>query len=122
MELGPRQIAWVEALESGNYIQGKRSLCDEIELSTSESPLKFSYCCLGVAKRLVLGDEYEFKLNEVRLDYETTEYYGFHGDLGETLAPNRKSLSELNDDSNFSFKAIAGKIRRNPEYYFTEPK
>ena len=112
MELGPNQLKWVEALESGDYIQGDMSL-----LKDSND----KYCCLGVAEEIfgqtcvLRGDCYSFG-PEMDTAYSTQLAIN---NLKMNNAGMMKAAS-LNDCENFTFKEIAKYIRDNPELFFTE--
>ena len=108
--LGPRQEAWLTALESGDYEQTAVVLCHEE-----------SYCCLGVACEL-MGD----LLERAHLHYngelsllprEARDYYGFRDHLGS--ASDGESCADMND-AGLLFAEIAATIRADPGNYFEE--
>lgn len=117
MELGPKQLKWIEALESGEYKQGTQLLRN----------LNDEYCCLGVACDLY-GVPWSKGLNyyhingiQNRLTDEVAEELKFYGCGGKHKDDDEnRALWMLNDCDDFTFKEIAQVIRNNPEHYFTE--
>lgn len=119
------QLAWLDALESGEYKQGEGCLRQEVASG------EFEYCCLGVAAEL-MGGEWErdyhmepFKLKGSNLlsslPYEMwleLKLYHNQGGVAAGQSEARKSLAYLND-SGYSFKEIAALLRTNPEKYFS---
>ena len=121
---------WVEALESGEYVQGRRVLHNEDD---------DTYCCLGVlcaiaeAEGVVqptgtfnayMGyDEEEdvafrndataYNGSYAALPKEVIEWSGIGDDLGRYVADDGsvETLSWLNDVQQFDFKAIANVIK-----------
>ncbi len=125
----PLQLAWIEALESGKYLQAKNRL-------TKISPE--SHCCLGVAcvvfekntgKELIkerveeLEGDSCISYNGLRgvLHDDVREELRLYGSDGVFLNDfkNLKSLAEMNDAGN-SHKQIAEYIRANPENVFRQ--
>jgi hypothetical protein len=106
-KLGPRQLAWVEALESGEYQQGKVKLHHNGK-----------YCCLGVAEVLRTGEANPL-FN--RLSWEAYEYLKLHDGIG-TIVGKRlhryRHLSSAND-AGVTHTEIAAFIRANPSAVFT---
>lgn len=116
MELGPNQLKWLEAMESGEYRQGFGVLYSTIESA---------YCCLGVAKKVLDLPEdsiycLEKSYREIGLKSSEGMFCQFvkkasadgDGDI------SYDSLVSLNDSEEFSFKDIAQIIRDNPENVF----
>lgn len=125
-KLGPNQIKWIEALESGNYKQDKSFLCR----TSSDDGNKY-YCCLGVACELFLGegivDEYDFSYSwqeeERFAPPKIIDILALRSRSGVALDVYKfEKLIALNDDFNKSFKEIAQILRENPEQYFMESK
>lgn len=100
-------MKWVEALRSGEYKQTKETLKD-----------CNGYCCLGVLCEISGIDRF------VREDL-ALRYDGKSGTLSERVkkwagmkdgngarSGLKKSLADLNDDSNYSFKRIANIIEK----------
>jgi hypothetical protein len=105
-KLGPNQLKWIEALESGEFQQTRRLMC-----------VSGKYCCLGVARKV--------------LNLKNTTKYSLglsFGELGLRSSDGRAnvlgadSLVALNDIEGLSFKEIATVLREDPSMYFTEPK
>ena len=124
---------WVEALRSGNYLQGKGRLC-----SVTEDDDKY-FCCLGVLCDLYerehsdmfgivqtiedMNDfDYDYDIkHEVSYDYSTLtlpqsvmEWSGIkHGDGTFTSdIEGETSLALLNDELELTFDEIANIIER----------
>jgi hypothetical protein len=104
---------WAEALESGQYQQGRERLRGR----TAEGDV---YCCLGVLGDLVSPERWE---PDVWGDEEDDVYacYSLDGDY-EHLSPRLRELtgldavtmrafSSMNDDDEMSFQDIAAHIR-----------
>lgn len=111
---------WIEALESGEYRQGKGSLCT-----------MGSYCCLGVLQSCVMGDvERQWDNSSSSLGLPSMEWLGRNKIQFARLGPdcrvmwdgeehgfNSPYLPDLGDtahganDSGISFKDIAAAIR-----------
>ena len=130
-ELGPKQLKWVEALESDKYQQGVGSLC---KLGPGNEP---RFCCLGVACD-VLGvlcdDGFTVRrygqsrddliapaelMDELALWSCHSSLQGAHKPfvMGEPL----NSLISANDNR-MPFKKIAQFIREHPEAVFSESR
>lgn len=121
-ELGPNQLKWIEALESGGYEQGIEMLCRNN-----------AYCCLGVGcevfaipsvtlsgRRKAYGRRNE--PNEA--PDELIELLGINGRCGELKLGQLKdeiSLTEANDHG-ATFSEIATFCREHPEAVFIEPR
>lgn len=97
---------WVNALESGQYKQGRLALSDDDN----------NYCCLGVGNKVC-------RLHESSNTVFVTTYYqlGLIDDCGCLTRhyDGYESLADLNDN-NYKFQTIAKLIRNNPELMFTE--
>ena len=117
--------AWLKALRSGKFKQGKKVLCDV----SGKTP---RYCCLGVA--CVVAQE----LNLLPIKKETEDGCVFFNDIVEVLANDitnavglrtangefydgagTSTLSRLNDEG-MSFKKIADIIESRPKGLFVE--
>lgn len=127
--LGPRQLALVEALESGKYQQYRSALRHVVD----------GYCCLGVACDIydateVDGTGWSSRDNEdndpeVRylgesayLPMSVMEWFGFRDHAGNSLNLGlMDSLIEMNDDG-VSFIEIAKVLRSHPHLYFKESR
>lgn len=110
-ELGPLQKTWVEALKSGKFKQGTKTL--KIPLDNGE----FSYCCLGVANEVCnLGEKHPDYLHDsfLKLGLRDNEGMPKSGISG-------KQLTVINDNGK-SFKDIAELLESDPEEYFSESK
>ena len=122
-EFNDFQLKWLEALESGKYLQGKQKLkCDIVG--------QYEYCCLGVGCDLLGLPEKTLECGTVIFEPET-EY-------ASNLAPRKlvnslrlkdrtgsidskeNSLVKMNDGLDLSFKDIAKFCRENPEKVFVE--
>lgn len=130
--LGPKQLQWVEALESGKYKQGQNKLKD---LSLTAP----TYCCLGVAceaLNLVETAHYDLCNTYQQLALHTSGGYiadEYQKTLEEfinheilrrekvTLEESFRSLVGLNDNLDLSFTEIAQIIRFAPKAFFTKP-
>jgi len=125
-KLGPNQIKWIEALESGNYAQGKRFL-----------NINNEFCCLGVACEIFgakkVGESkaqnYESSKGDVIFLTQcgapiiVVESLALASDLGcpTNESSSKMSLTSMNDLGK-SFKEIANTLRANPSAYFKEEK
>jgi hypothetical protein len=115
MELGPNQKRWIAALRSGEYKQGRFTLCHDDE-----------YCCLGVACD-VFGIPYEtesgvrfYSGNEIVLTVAVRDMLGLK-DVGGKV--NDEDMSEAlfyHNDNGYTFEQIADTMERFPEKYFKE--
>lgn len=147
MTLGPKQLQWIEALESGQYKQGVNYLC---RLDGGE-PM---YCCLGVGCEIfkipseegilwnhpcvLYGHSREGETSTdfareiglfdsngsavIHIPEEQREFFDFVAELrpDKVIAgPLNVMLTNLND-SRFTFKQIAQILRKFPQYYFSE--
>lgn len=102
-KLGPLQIAWLEALESGKYEQGHHYLKRDDR-----------FCCLGVLCDLAGSSHGDW---DVHLPDSLVEQYGFFTNYGEVDRGAHDSLVCMND-TGASFAQIAAFIRANPEKVF----
>lgn len=124
------RLRWVEALESGEFVQGMNSLC---HLPPRGSDAEACYCCLGVAGELFHRSGYARKViakNEVgdleacfELLNEDVPDVGEEGDfsfgylptaLAEALGMDiglQRRLAEMNDDEDADFREIARYLR-----------
>ena len=122
-ELGPRQLAFVEALESGKYRQGVSRLKREDDC----------HCVLGVACDLSqLGEWVPDHIGrpvyvvgnhnaDISLPESVRKYYRFVDSAGRATDHNSEtSLMSLNDTNELPFPEIAKILREHPEQYFTE--
>lgn len=105
--LGPNQIKWLEALESGRYEQCRGVLFNGT-----------GYCCLGVG-RSTLGRPLARNLMKV-LAAEDAYDLGLFGPSGASDDGQFK-LAKLNDDG-VSFQGIVAAIRENPRRYLRRAK
>lgn len=100
------QTKWLEALESGEYDQCKNQLYDKDR----------GYCCLGVAEKLRDPD---MRLLDHGSEIGTPSCHtrsklNLFSPTGFLKDPNYNSLTDLNDDHDFSFNDIAEYIRKEP--------
>jgi len=138
-KLGPKQTAWVEALESNKYIQGQNYL----KVVLKNKPTK--HCCLGVLceiEKLEQEEPYNPKgyvtfKDKDRISSksfthlpedlrEKYKFFGCGGDINGSFFEDPDDISpftslvDMNDDSRFSFKDIAAFIRKFPQVIFKE--
>lgn len=108
-------ILWADALESGNYIQGKNALNQNN-----------SFCCLGVLADIAsdLGivskgddgcgrttyDNEIFALTEI-----VKEWAGINSVSGDVFTADHNSLINMNDGEGCTFNEIAAVIRKDYE-------
>ena len=124
-EFSDFQLKWLEALESGEFKQGKNYLKQIVDGEPH-------YCCLGIGCQLL-------KLEEVKPESGSDDIVAFvdskvesnTSTAGERLMKvlkirdavgsmtNNSSLASMNDN-NVSFKDIAKFCRENPEKVFKE--
>lgn len=134
----PFQEAWLKALETGKYKQGKRRLA-----TRNKEKKTVGYCCLGVACE-VYRNLFPGKLKK---KYKTVKYPGYdddnrviYGDNEEQLYLPQELVSELGlfdhkgtpkqcslyqdlsrlNDNGKTHKEIAKIVRANPEKYFRQ--
>lgn len=125
---GPKQTAWLEALESGKYAQGRHLLKNGN-----------SYCCLGVLCEL---DQLKYDAESGEFEHGETlhnqflpgdywESVGLRGNAGnlkrevtwkdaEGLTDTIEALTDANDGAGWSFKDIAAYVRHDPHNVFTK--
>lgn len=114
----PHLVEWAAALESDEYEQAEGTLIRPGVVK------KLSYCCLGVAAKICpfveLRDdttlvykhnEEEIELDDGELDSKVLEWLGIdHAEQSEYIT--------MNDEQSYTFKKIAGEIRkRHPETF-----
>ena len=130
MKLTKEQEAWLQALESGAYKQGRIRL----------HPEEDTYCCLGVActisnigvwgavPYILTNFAYVIKGENdqtAKLPGALVERLHLRDDGGgfeqRMVIKGRHfgALYEMNDSGKFTFKEIAAWIRENPEVVFT---
>lgn len=122
-KLNPNALKWVEALESGEYEQGKEALC-----------FKNRHCCLGVAfevaikngvaiERKIKGNFVYFNNQIGCLDISITEWLGLTSQTGTYSIKGQKSALTIDNDlRKLNFKQIAAIIRSKPTGFFREGK
>lgn len=109
MKMDPEWKAkWIEALESGRYLQGQGKLADKL-------PDGLRYCCLGVLQNIVSGD-LETQPENGLLPNETAVLVGLpttKSDDFELVSKRhyQKRLARMNDN-HVDFPTIAKWIRR----------
>lgn len=112
---------WIHALESDDYVQGRRALATLIRYRDGDWQFKtrYEYCCIGVACKVV-GE-----LDDSDLDDETSSSYLLFDrlmDISTTLDPDymysgrstatiTNHLMTMNDTRKRSFKFIARFLR-----------
>lgn len=103
-EIKANRLKWIEALESGEYKQGRYQLCRHDEESVTKS-----FCCLGVAREVFGGVEEDacgHLLSTARFIFTPAERFS---SVNETF---EGTLIEMNDNQGYSFKAIASHLRK----------
>lgn len=117
-EFTPKQLQWLEALESGKYRQGKK------KLYVIKEDLK-CHCCLGVAMELFHPNAREMKPDNLNPSY--SKGYGVSNKVQKLLklrSPEgnandcRFTALSIMNDRGATFKEIAEHIRKHPEEYF----
>ena len=108
-------IKWVNALESGEYKQGKNAL-----YTTRNN----GYCCLGVAS-LIFGLD-PAKAKDIAGCYTLVKTrVSLNTDYGLLAKPrrfyNERELININDRTNAGFKRIAKLIKNHPDWLFIPP-
>lgn len=118
-EFTPKQLQWLEALESGKYKQGKK------KLYVIKGDDTKCHCCLGVAMELFHPNAREMKLDSSYPCF--SKGYGVSNKVQKLLklrspeghANDSRFLSlTVMNDRGATFKEIAEHIRKNPEEYF----
>jgi len=139
-EFGPIQTKWLEALESGEYKQGKRELKSLVSFQGDVGkPVHHAYCCLGVICELqglawqdfgpLTGAGFCYMGSHAYNNYLPEDFaysIGLRGPSGPFTNPVNanncaySNLAEMNDDveSRLSFKDIAAYIRHDPHNIF----
>ena len=115
----PFQRAWLDALKSGRFRQGRKRLARRLKNK------KVEYCCLGVA--CSIAPKFGVKLKKAS-KYDTTGHaISFNGESGYLPLAVKdalhfkgvgRNLAMLNDDKRFSFKRIAERVEQYPSLYF----
>lgn len=107
-----RWNAWIAALRSGAFIQGKNNL----KVQTEDG---FRHCCLGVACELAqaagcpIEEDHDYSMHTFNgygsvLPEAVRTWYGFTSDLPQVPYLDRKeSLACMNDYLNMTFDQIA---------------
>ncbi len=119
------QLAWLDALESGEYKKATGALC-RFDQKTQKS----SYCCLGVACEVYNKTVPKKSRLTVEIDGYEASYDGHNADLPDQVQTALKMIDEmgaydtssslaiLNDGANWSHRKIAKFIRKNPRKFF----
>ena len=121
----PREFAenWLEALESGEFVQGQVNLFSEVEYIDK---VVEEYCCLGVAGIVCGYDKEEIRDAGVYMNHidQAEAKYSLPGELIGTAVKGEKGYNSLvdkliylNDTKHYSFIDIANWIRENVEFY-----
>lgn len=111
----PERLRWLEAMESGNYRQGRQQL--RRDDSVNADPPAWIYCCLGMACDLIRPDAWRSRSHEgggkddvwIDNNYQLppmqmmADVYGL--DTTEVT-----HLAHMNDEGE-SFRGIAAKLR-----------
>jgi hypothetical protein len=129
--LGPNQMAYIQALESGQFRQTTARLCEK-----DHNGLK--YCVLGVAcvvgglEPRPHGRHSDMAFEDIgyiaTLPPKIEEFFAFHDtrgtDMGtkDLLDLDQMTLIKMNDRHRMTFRQIAHAIRKNPSHFFKEPK
>lgn len=132
---GPKQLEWLEALESGKYAQAHGQLRAPLYREDG-TPISgaIGYCCLGVACELAKlefraptadgsgGYMWDGHGSNGFMPEGSEAIIGLHSSDGGFRTPLKDqkeqkyytSLAELNDEGDFSFPEIAAYIRQDP--------
>ena len=112
--LGPLQLKWVEALESGDYLQGREYLCQVYQGEAH-------WCLLGVACDLYSKAKNDTGVVAFGNHWDTRAIpYSVKRKLKMTdKAPG--GLTYLNDFAGKTFMEIASIMRNNTSRFFEEP-
>ncbi len=143
-EFNEDQLAWLEALESGEHEQGYNGL--KRRIMDGDGNGRTCFCCLGLACHVldpdgfsdfgrpaaILEDGSESELyayhgGEGFLDASMTDRLKLNGPSGDALDEHSESLVgsdliQLNDHGTHSFADIARELRENPERYFRDAR
>lgn len=121
MELGPNQLRWLAALESGNYAHGK------VHLHTVNE----NFCCLGVAAKIFksddvvvcrLGNGYEYSGSTNYAPIYVVNALALRDEYGTEIG-RRSSLVAINDHPDtINFAPVIAALREAAERYFIEPR
>lgn len=111
------KAAWITALRSGEYAQGRGSLVS-IDWQTRVK----SHCCLGVLADVMGAEEYDtpdeglgFKFNPSIYGFRAIDDQGYHGGfiprsiIGFGM---QQALVQLNDSGNYTFNDIADRLEQ----------
>ena len=107
---------WVEALRSGQYVQGRNKLRSPSS-NDPDFPAPSAFCCLGVLCDVVDSTQWQPPMDR-KPDYML---YGYHStstppDVLDTSGLGRTdedALVKLNDDERWTFNQIADWIEEN---------
>lgn len=106
--LRKRQDKWIAALVSDNYNQAQEVLC-------IREGNKYSYCCLGLAKRICNLDESDYAVLS-----SSYSKLGLHNSSGGIDGVDKlESLTQLNDVKKYTLPEIGKFIIDNPLKVFT---
>lgn len=144
MQLGPIQTAFVEALECGQYVQGKDKLKTACQ-NDRTGCTNYAHCCLGVLTEVVIKlkpDDPEFQMMSSSLEHflylprSVMSAVKMHNEYGtfsiEAVPEELRSLipeaarnhSELGlavcNDKGMPFTDIVKLIRGCPQLFFSE--
>ena len=121
MELGPNQLRWLAALESGSYAHG------QVRLHTVNE----NFCCLGVAAKIFkpddvvvcqIGNRYEYAGSPSHAPIYVVNALALRDEYGTEIG-RRSSLVTINDHPDtISFAPVIAALREAPERYFIEPR
>lgn len=112
---GPVQTKFLEALESGEYVQIRHSLAKD-----------GGFCALGLANYVCELGESERNI----FIQNTYDKLGLFSGVGsckltteslfmKVCGHSAPSIASMNDSIGMSFKEIAAHLRKYPEWYFT---
>ena len=109
----PEQTRWIEALESGEWKQGKGYL-------KRKQGGEDHYCCLGVATALFKPQSSDLRIKQgekrsvgVVAPYSVVKTLRLHNEVGSNL-DGSEDLALMNDDLGYTFEDIAKFIREEP--------
>lgn len=102
---------WLEALESGKFLQRTGGLYKEGK-----------YCCLGVGKKL--AEDAGVKVSESKLNWfisdDVVNWLGLVDNAGRALSQDLPSCVALNDSMGKTFPEIAAHLREHQDKYFVQ--